>query len=96
MKEWLDAQSSNSFTAYSTAHLAALMIFALLLAALFLSRHWLRDRRRCAITRYALAAVLMLCELSLNAWYLSENMFDVSSTLPASHPQRSVTEHLDM
>jgi len=82
MKEWLDAQSSNSFTAYSTAHLAALMIFALLLAALFLSRHWLRDRRRCAITRYALAAVLMLCELSLNAWYLSENMFDVSSTLP--------------
>lgn len=83
MSDWLDAQSPNTFTAFSMTHFTALIIGVLLLAALFAGRHWLRrDERRRTRARYALAAVLILCELSLNLWYWSENLFSLSDTLP--------------
>lgn len=82
MRDWLDAQSANSFTAYSAAHIVALVFFLLIVAALFAARHWLRQERRSRVARFALAAVLILCDLSLHAWYISENVYDVKHTLP--------------
>ena len=82
MLDWLDAQSTNKFTSYSMTHFTALAIFIILLVALYIGRHWLREDRRRNITRYALAGVLILCELSLNIWYVAQDIYDVSSTLP--------------
>lgn len=80
--DWLDAQSANAFTSYSTTHLVALAIFIVLLVALYMSRHWLRGDRRRAVGRYGLAAVLILCELTLNVWYVAQDIYDVRNTLP--------------
>lgn len=82
MSDWLDAQSQNVFTAYSTSHVVALLIFIMLFMMLFVCRQWLQDKRRGDVIRYTLAAILVLCELTLNIWYVSEGIYDVSSTLP--------------
>lgn len=82
MRDWLDAQSQLAFTAYSTTHVVALLIFAILVILLFACRRWLQDEHRSKVARYGLAAVLIVCELSLNIWYVTEGIYDVSRTLP--------------
>jgi len=82
MREWFDAANSHVFAAFSPTHLAALAAAVLVWAALFAARRRLRIGRRAAWGRYAIAAVLALCEISLNLWYISENVYSVRDTLP--------------
>lgn len=83
MRNWLDAYNPEPFIPYSTSHWAALMVGALILIGLYASRHWFRQSvRRMAILRYTLAGVLVLCEVSLNVWYVSEGVYHVRDTLP--------------
>lgn len=83
MRDWLDAYSSHTFTAYSASHLAALGIMAALLLTLYAGRRWIsQSNRRRRLTRAALAVVLILCELSLNLWYVTEGIYNVKDTLP--------------
>ncbi|GAA3401078.1 TIGR02206 family membrane protein [Paenibacillus hodogayensis] len=82
MSSWLDADAPERFAAFSPSHLGALAAFALLVALLFAGRRWMRTERRSRIVRYTLAAVLTICELTLNVWYVAEGVYDPKDTLP--------------
>ncbi|TMV48467.1 TIGR02206 family membrane protein [Paenibacillus mesophilus] len=82
MNRFFDADSPNVFTAYSLTHMIALAVFVAAVVLLYISRHWLRQGRRSRYGRYALAALLIASEVSLNAWYVAENVYDVKYTLP--------------
>jgi hypothetical integral membrane protein (TIGR02206 family) len=82
MGRYTDANSPDAFIAYSQPHFIALAIFVALIVLLYAGRHWLREGNRSRYGRYVLAAALAASELSLNAWYVAENVYSVKDTLP--------------
>ena len=82
MSDWLDVNSMNTFSAFSPSHLIALTVFVVLAAVLFAGRNWLKHEQRRTLARVVLAGVLILCEGSLNVWYVSEGIYSARDTLP--------------
>ena len=82
MDRWFDAYEAPEFTAFSPQHIAAIGFCVLLAALMYRLRGWLRAGKRPRYARWTIAAVLILCELSLNVWYAAENVFDAGNTLP--------------
>ncbi|MGZ9583961.1 YwaF family protein [Paenibacillus marinisediminis] len=82
MGRLFDIQVSDPFAAYSAPHMIALAILVCLAAMLFGQRTRLRHERSGQYVRYTLLAVLVLSELSLNAWYISQGIYDIKETLP--------------
>ncbi|MBW7458250.1 TIGR02206 family membrane protein [Paenibacillus sepulcri] len=82
MDRFLDVKQAAAFTAYSPPHLFALLIFGLAVILLYLFRGWLQKGSRNRNGRYFLAAVLVICEASLNIWYTAESVYQVKSSLP--------------
>ncbi|GGD66844.1 YwaF family protein [Paenibacillus nasutitermitis] len=82
MNHFFNAKPDGVFLAFSLSHLFALLVFVLSVIVLFLLRHWFQSGRRSRWGRYGLAALLILCEASLNIWYAAEGVYRVKSTLP--------------
>ncbi len=82
MNRYFAADDPAWFVAYSTSHWVVLLIFVFLTAALFIWRKGLREGGGSRWVRYGLAGVLGLSELSLNLWYVWQNMYDVKDSLP--------------
>ncbi|MBD2864857.1 YwaF family protein [Paenibacillus oceani] len=82
MNRFLDANDPAGFAAYSASHLGALAVLVVLLLMLYGLRRWFRYGNRSRYGRYALAGVLALSEISLNVWYVTEDVYSVKDTLP--------------
>ena len=74
--------SEYQFFAYSSPHIITLALFIFSIAALYFSRNWLKRGQRGRYGRYLLACVLILCELTLNWWYVDQNIYSIKDTLP--------------
>jgi hypothetical integral membrane protein (TIGR02206 family) len=80
---WLDAQSGEIFQAFSPPHLLWIGIIAAVVWLLFILRHHIRTRNGLrALLRWLLAAVLLLSEVCLHLWYIHQQVWDASQTLP--------------
>ncbi|MCL6457684.1 MAG: TIGR02206 family membrane protein [Gorillibacterium sp.] len=82
MDRFFDAQAAASFFIFSQEHRMALSVVALLIALLFCLRRWFRDGNQRNIARWSIASVLILCEVSLNIWYVREGVYQAKDTLP--------------
>ncbi|WP_127578986.1 YwaF family protein [Paenibacillus koleovorans] len=82
MGRFWDASSPALFTAFSVSHYIVLVLTVLLLFAMYRLRFWLKEGRRAALGRYILAAILAICEITLNIWFVTEDVFSLKSTLP--------------
>lgn len=82
MNDWLSANTNNVFIPYSSFHLIVLALFLLLLIALFLNRRWFQPERRERTARYMLAGILILCEVTLNIWYVHQSVYNIKNSLP--------------
>lgn len=82
MSHWLSSLTNNVFVPYSSTHLIVLVIFCLIVIVLFMSRHWLRHEGRERMVRYTLAGILIICEVTLNAWYINEGLYNMKDSLP--------------
>lgn len=82
MDRFFEIKQAAAFTAYSPPHLIALLIFGLVVILLYLFRQWFQKGSRSRNGRYFLAAVLVICEASLNIWYTAESVYQVKSSLP--------------
>lgn len=82
MIDYFSVEEAGSFKAFSTSHLVTLGVFLFSLLLLYSCRRWLQRPSRSRTGRYVLAGILILCELSLNVWYIWGNRFDVRDTLP--------------
>lgn len=82
MGRFTDAGSPDPFIAFSQSHFIVLAVFAVSVAMLYVGRNWLQAGKRSRYGRYGLAAVLAASELTLNAWYVSEGVYNVKDTLP--------------
>ncbi len=82
MQRFFDVNDPNYFIAYSPSHLLVLGILAALIILLYFNRHWFKVGERGRYGRYVLAALLVLSEVTLNIWYISEGVYDVKDTLP--------------
>ncbi|WP_028545361.1 TIGR02206 family membrane protein [Paenibacillus taiwanensis] len=82
MNQYFDVHQTQVFTFYSTAHLSALAVFGLCLLLLYANRLRLRNSRYRQYGRFILAAVLVLCEVTLNIWYITQDIFRLQDTLP--------------
>ncbi|MNM97939.1 Integral membrane protein [compost metagenome] len=82
MNTYFSVEEAGSFEAFSSSHLIILgmLLFSLLL--LYGCRRWFQRPSRSRTGRYILAGILILCELSLNIWYVWGKRFDVKDTLP--------------
>ncbi|MBB3113907.1 putative integral membrane protein (TIGR02206 family) [Paenibacillus phyllosphaerae] len=71
------------FTAFSLTHIVALVACALLILLLYVAKSWLQqgDRRR-LFARLTLVGILGAAEAALNVWYVREDAFGLSDTLP--------------
>ncbi|MDF2670181.1 MAG: transporter permease [Paenibacillus sp.] len=82
MTSFFDAYNPNSFSAYSATHIAALVVLITGVVLLFVFREGLRRERASLLGRYMLAGILVVCEVSLNVWYVAEGVYSVKDTLP--------------
>jgi hypothetical integral membrane protein (TIGR02206 family) len=82
MQRFLDSKDPYPFIAYSESHFAVLGIFIALIVLLYGFRHWFQMGNRSRYGRYFLAAVLVLSEVTLNIWYVTEGVYRVKNTLP--------------
>lgn len=82
MQSLFDAYVEEGFIAYSPSHLGALLVFVLFIVLLYFFRGWFSQGERSRYGRYLLAAVLIACEVTLNIWYVSQNVYNVKDTLP--------------
>ncbi|WP_028593391.1 TIGR02206 family membrane protein [Paenibacillus assamensis] len=82
MVSWFDTYDPNTFQAFSSAHLGALLLFAVSIILLYVCRFWLRDEKRSKRTRFTLIGLLILAEVSLNIWYVAGGVYDAADTLP--------------
>lgn len=74
--------SEYQFFAYSSSHFIMLGIFIFLITCLYVSRKWLKEGQKSKYSRIALASVLILCELTLNWWYVDQSIYRTKDTLP--------------
>lgn len=80
---WFSSSASEPFIAFSSAHLAALALFAIAAALLFAFRRRVRARPHFAVAlRMTLLAVLILSETSLHIWYVVNGVWNARFTLP--------------
>ncbi|MDP4099052.1 TIGR02206 family membrane protein [Paenibacillus sp. P96] len=80
---WLDAYSSDVFQAFSSPHLVWIGIIAAVVWLLFVLRHQIRSRDKLrAWLRWLLAAILLASEVCLQCWYIQQQVWDASRTLP--------------
>ncbi|GIP24471.1 TIGR02206 family membrane protein [Paenibacillus sp. J22TS3] len=82
MQHYFSVEEPGLFHVFSISHLLVLGLFLILVLLLYLGRGPLRQPARSRAVRYSLAGILILCELSLNVWYVWGNRFDVRDTLP--------------
>ncbi len=73
---------SPDFVAFTPQHFAALGGCVLIVGLLYLLRRPLQQGSRPRYMRWFLASMLILCEVSLNVWYVSEGIFQAKDTLP--------------
>ncbi|WP_195574198.1 TIGR02206 family membrane protein [Paenibacillus sp. 1001270B_150601_E10] len=79
---WLDAYAPESFVHYGASHVTALAIAAILIIGLYLFRYYFRYGLPNTILRFSILIVLVICEVTLNIWYVSEDVYNVKDTLP--------------
>ncbi|MDK8180483.1 TIGR02206 family membrane protein [Paenibacillus sp. UMB4589-SE434] len=82
MNRYFDVNHTQLFTFYSPAHLSALSAFVLCLILLYVNRQRLHKSHYRKYGRFILAAVLVLCEVTLNIWYITQGVFRLQDTLP--------------
>lgn len=74
--------SDHAFVFFSPAHWSALAILMAIYLVLWFLRDWFAKPIIDVRTRWVLAALLLLQELSFNIWHLSIGDWDAGSTLP--------------
>ncbi|MFB5267543.1 TIGR02206 family membrane protein [Paenibacillus enshidis] len=80
---WLDAHSGEIFQSFSPPHLVCIGIIAAVVWLLFVLRHSIRSRARLrTLLRWVLAALLLVSEVCLHLWYIHQQIWDASRTLP--------------
>ncbi|WP_435922257.1 YwaF family protein [Paenibacillus sp. DYY-L-2] len=81
--KFISPGNAPDFTMFSAAHLLWLGLLLILILALYWTRGAIRSHRgwRRAV-RFGLLAVLLLSEISLNLWYLTQDVWDIRHTLP--------------
>jgi len=82
MNRFFDANAEETFVLFSAQHLLVLAAGVLLIALVYAAKGWLRQHGPGRIGRYSLAAVLALCEITLNVWYIQQGVYQAKNTLP--------------
>ncbi|TCZ77783.1 TIGR02206 family membrane protein [Paenibacillus albiflavus] len=82
MDKLFEVNTSVMFQAYAPSHFVTLVILLCCAILLFVYRNKLRHTRYRNYVRIALVIILILSEISLNIWYVWQNLFDVKNTLP--------------
>lgn len=82
MNRYFGVEETSPFEAFSASHWIIIAIFILILILLYVCRGHLQPPARSRAGRYLLAGILIMCELSLNIWYIWGDRFDVRDTLP--------------
>jgi len=72
----------HGFVFFSASHLVALSILLMLYVALWSLRKWFAQPQIDQHARWILAALLLLQELSLNIWRLSNGSWEAGASLP--------------
>ncbi|QOS77292.1 TIGR02206 family membrane protein [Paenibacillus sp. JNUCC31] len=82
--QWLDPYDTEPFLLFSTSHLWAISLTAVLIILMFLLRNWLRslspNTRR--IIRITMACVMFGCESVLQLWYVYGGVWSLQTSLP--------------
>lgn len=80
---FFSSSGSEPFTAFSSAHFAALALLAIAAVLLFACRRAVRSRPKLAfVLRMALLAVLIASEAALHTWYIANGVWNARFTLP--------------
>ncbi len=74
--------TDNAFVFFSPSHLIALAVLFGFYLVLWFLKDWFRQPKIDLRTRWVVAAILLLQELSMNLWHLSIGDWDAGSTLP--------------
>ena len=74
--------TKGAFVFFTPAHWGALLVLLGFYIALWVFRDWFSQPKVDTPTRWIVAAVLLLQELSLNIWHLSIGDWDAGTTLP--------------
>ena len=72
----------HTFVFFSPPHWIALLILFGIFGALWLKRDWFSTPKRDLRTRWIIAILLLVQEISLNIWHISIGDWDAGSTLP--------------
>ncbi|MEJ8304122.1 TIGR02206 family membrane protein [Saccharibacillus sacchari] len=74
---------SEPFSAFSTAHLSALGLFAVFAILMFIFRDKIRSKPKLTqAIRFTLLAALVAAEVSLHIWYIASDVWSAQYTLP--------------
>ncbi|MDP9700705.1 putative integral membrane protein (TIGR02206 family) [Paenibacillus intestini] len=81
---WLDPYDAEPFAAFSTSHIASMIIIFVLVILLFLFRHRLRfmSERSSRTVRIGLAGFMVSCEIVLQIWYVYGGIWSLQTSLP--------------
>jgi len=80
---FFDYQSPDVFHAYSTAHLIQIAILIILSLLMFTMRFAIKRKASAKRTiRYVIVAMLILSEVTLNIWYVSQGIWRTQTSLP--------------
>lgn len=72
----------NTFEFFSPSHVGALAVLMAIYIGLWFLRDWFSKPRIDLITRWTLAAILILQEISLSVWHLSIGVWNAGTSLP--------------
>lgn len=83
MPSFFDANVTETFTMYSTPHIAGVVALIAVLIGLYASRSVIRnDERLKRIVRYGILCLLAVPEICLYVWYAVNGLWDPRQTLP--------------
>ncbi|MGQ3478058.1 YwaF family protein [Paenibacillus sp. TY11] len=80
---WFDANAPEGFEAFTPSHGLAILGLIVCALMLWLTRGWIRSNKPISEgIRWLLITVLILSEVTLNIWYVTQHIWDVQTSLP--------------